>query len=57
MAKTSAVRLYLFHSFLSRLYFFIPILVLWFQSHGFNQFQVTILLSVFFLSVMLAEIP
>jgi len=53
----ATVRLFIFHSFLSRLYFFIPILVLWFLAQGFTQFQVTILLSVFFLSTTLAEVP
>lgn len=51
------MRLYVFHSLLSRLYFFLPILVLWFQEQGFSQFQITILLSTFFLSTTLAEVP
>lgn len=42
---------------MSRFYFFLPILVLWFRAQGFEQFQVTILLSLFFLSTTLAEIP
>ncbi|MBI2082039.1 MAG: MFS transporter [Deltaproteobacteria bacterium] len=57
MPKAPTVKPYVFHSFLSRLYFFIPILVLWFQAHGFTQLQVTILISIFFLSVTIAEIP
>lgn len=57
MGGKSTVRIYVIHSFLSRLYFFLPILVLWFRAHGFTQFEVTILLSVFFLSVTVSEIP
>lgn len=57
MNSRLAVRLYVFHSFLSRLYFFIPIIVLWFQHHGFSNLQITLLLSTFFLSTTLAEVP
>ena len=31
--------------------------MIWFQAQGFTQFQITLLLSVFFLSTTLAEIP
>ncbi len=57
MARSSTVRLYALHSLFSRLYFFLPILVLWFLAQGFSQFQVTLLLSLFFLSATLCEIP
>lgn len=57
MKKRPPVRLFALHSFLSRLYFFLPILVLWLRGQGFDQFQVTLLLSLFFLSTTLAEIP
>lgn len=49
--------LYLLHSLLSRLYFYLPIIVLWFQTQGFSQFEVTLLLSVYFLAMTLAEVP
>lgn len=57
MSRKKASRIYFFHSLLSRLYFFLPVLVLWFLAQGFTQFQATVLLAVFFLSVTLSEIP
>ena len=49
--------LYDIHSFLSRLYFYLPILILSFQGRGFTQFEISILLSCFFLSTTLSEVP
>ncbi len=53
----TTVRLYTIHSLLSRVYFFLPILVLWFQSLQFSQFEITLLISVFYLAATLSEVP
>ncbi|MBI2500555.1 MAG: MFS transporter, partial [Deltaproteobacteria bacterium] len=57
MNSSLVVRLYSVHSLLSKLFFFLPIIVIWFRDQGFSQFQVTLIMGSFFLSATVAEIP
>src|SRR3989338_9737676 len=57
MDPKKVIRLYLVHSFLSKSLFMMPIIILWLLDHRFSQFQITVLLSSFFLMATVTEVP
>lgn len=57
MQRTATISLYNVFSFVSRCYLYLPIFILWFLRQGLTQFQVMALVSVYFVSALVAEIP
>ncbi|MBI2346515.1 MAG: MFS transporter [Deltaproteobacteria bacterium] len=57
MSTSVTIILYYTFSFVSRCYFYLPIMILWFLRSGFSQLQVMCLVSIFFISALVAELP